>query len=522
MKKNNTISLCIIALNEEDCILTCLESAKHLVDEIILIDTGSTDQTVSLAQQAGARIFPFPWQNDFALVRNFSLLHATGDWILVLDGDEILEPCTREQFDELLVPEIEGYFLPIRNLLQEKNQSAIDYVVRLFRHRPQYQFEGALHEQIVPSILRSGGGKSLAHAPLVIDHYGYLSPRLSEKRKSERNRCILKQELTKDPNNPFYLYCLGLEYLQQNELESGISSLEAARVRLSPEEGYYSDLLQSLALSYLKLQKLPEFFSILDQWPNVNKSDQLYPILSGLGHLLQNEPLQAIQHLNQALAIEDTSSEHFTRSQIYSLLGDCYYLVDNPQEAVTAYLEALKASPWALYPFLQILALLRKTTTIAELLEKESLLSQISGFAPPHFQRKMAARLAEQESLSLALLLDLCALYQTLSVEFLAPSSGSAPTPLSFNITDCCQDILRNSDNLPSQKQSTLPSKFLSLKSHELAIYAQFIRQFPQEQNQLTKRLIPLILELFTLITFHFLPAIDPPNPALALKEVIQ
>lgn len=516
MKNMNTVSLCMIVYNEESSLLTCLESAKHLVDEIIIIDTGSTDQTLSLAQQAGARILSYQWESDFALARNFSLFHASGDWILVLDADEILEPCTRQQFQELFVhADIEGYFLPIHNVLQGKNQETLDHIVRLFRNRPHYRFEGALHEQIVPSILRSCGEKSLAHAPISIIHYGYLSYKIKEKSKSDRNQQILTKELTKDPNNPFYLYCLGLEYLQRNELESGIPFLEAALNRISTKEGYYPDLLLNLALSYLKTEKLPPLFSALDQGLKTIEKPRDYLLLYGIGHLLASEPSQAIERLNQALNIQDTPSEIFTCSQIYSLLGDSYSQANLSQAAIYAYLEALKASPRYLYPFIQILALLRRTYTPEQFIVNEALLYQISSFALPDLLQDMAARLVEQENVPLALLLMLCALFQAISV-VIKSSTSSLPLVPSARLLDipvCYHEILAGLDKLDANKVAPVLSKSLELMGYELDLHCQFIRRFPEELIFLN-RLPCLILELFTMITFHYLPSAYPPSPS--------
>ena len=89
--KNHTISLCMIAKNEEKYLEQCLRSVKDIVDEIIIVDTGSTDKTKEIAKKFNAKIFDFKWVDDFSAARNESIRHATKDWILVLDADEIVE-----------------------------------------------------------------------------------------------------------------------------------------------------------------------------------------------------------------------------------------------------------------------------------------------------------------------------------------------------------------------------------------------------------------------------------------------
>lgn len=111
MKGKMRVSLCLIAKDEEEFILSCLNSAKHLVDEIIVVDTGSRDETAGAALAAGARVFNFSWTGDFAAARNFALERAGSDWILVLDADEVLAPVNVEEFGELLFrPRCRGIF----------------------------------------------------------------------------------------------------------------------------------------------------------------------------------------------------------------------------------------------------------------------------------------------------------------------------------------------------------------------------------------------------------------------------
>ena len=84
------LSLCMIVKNEEKFLAGCLESVKNIVDEIIIVDTGSTDKTIEIANSYNAKVYHFEWKNDFSLARNESIKHATGDWILILDADERL------------------------------------------------------------------------------------------------------------------------------------------------------------------------------------------------------------------------------------------------------------------------------------------------------------------------------------------------------------------------------------------------------------------------------------------------
>ena len=143
MTKQESVSLCMIVKDEEKVIQACLDSIRHLVDEIIVVDTGSSDNTVKLATQAGAKVCSYTWKGNFAEARNFALEHASGSWILVLDADEELAPVSPEAFRQLLeVEEVEGYFIQINNFLGPAHYlsgsnrlKTTDQVVRLFRNK---------------------------------------------------------------------------------------------------------------------------------------------------------------------------------------------------------------------------------------------------------------------------------------------------------------------------------------------------------------------------------------------------
>ena len=142
-----TLSACMIVKNEEKLLPQCLESIKDAVDEIILVDTGSTDKTVKIAEKYGARVFHHPWRGDFSEARNYSLQQATCDWILVVDADEKLEredvPALREALRQ------EGHSCILAEVLSEtpsgvsKNNSQ-----RVFR-RGMGHYEGIVHNQLM-------------------------------------------------------------------------------------------------------------------------------------------------------------------------------------------------------------------------------------------------------------------------------------------------------------------------------------------------------------------------------------
>ncbi len=96
------INLVMIVKNEERSLERCLRTVDNLVDEVILVDTGSTDKTMEIAKEMGAKVYTFAWVDDFSAARNFALDQSDADWNLVLDGDEYLRAVTRDKLEEML------------------------------------------------------------------------------------------------------------------------------------------------------------------------------------------------------------------------------------------------------------------------------------------------------------------------------------------------------------------------------------------------------------------------------------
>ena len=155
---NPLISLCMIVKNEEKNLPRCLESVCGLVDEMIILDTGSEDNTVSIAQSFGAKVYQIPWPGDFSAARNESVEKAGGDWILYLDADEVLDPCgcpdcIRKAASD---PEVTAWSIPIRCLKWESASYSVTVNIRLFRNLPELRFENEVHERIEPALARIG------------------------------------------------------------------------------------------------------------------------------------------------------------------------------------------------------------------------------------------------------------------------------------------------------------------------------------------------------------------------------
>lgn len=202
------ISVCYIVKNEEKNLPLSLETMQPFADELIIVDTGSSDCTRQIAAAAGARVLDFAWRDDFAAARNFALHHATGTWVVFPDADEgFLHPeLVRGKIIEIdaLVPPLDAVMVTLVNLDPEVGQNKGNIrVVRLFRRIPEICYRGRIHENIA----HSGGTLRLYQdtGTLSMYHTGYAESVGTQ--KAERNLRLLQQEIAEYGEKPGqYLY----------------------------------------------------------------------------------------------------------------------------------------------------------------------------------------------------------------------------------------------------------------------------------------------------------------------------
>lgn len=187
------LSICVIARNEEANLPQLLASVAPLEAEVVVVDTGSTDATASIATEAGAKLFRWAWRDDFAAARNTSLGHATRPWILWLDADDRLPAASLDPLRALaLQPAERAYSFVVKNTTDEGFSGTEFSQLRMFPNRRDLRFTGAVHEQVLPSLLAAG--VPVSSQPLVIHHTGYANEE-AIRAKQQRNRAILLEEV---------------------------------------------------------------------------------------------------------------------------------------------------------------------------------------------------------------------------------------------------------------------------------------------------------------------------------------
>ncbi|MEG1828416.1 MAG: glycosyltransferase [Cellulosilyticaceae bacterium] len=249
----STLSACLIAKNEQHTIGNCLKSLQSIANEIIVVDTGSTDDTIHIATSYGAKVIHTIWEDDFSKARNLSLTQATQDWILIIDCDEVI-PQNQVAFFKAFLDldtSFQAFQFKVHNLIKGQiNSSAI--VLRLFRNNPLFQFSGKMHEQISPSILTAYGQNAIGLLDCYLDHYGYDDDFASQQQKSDRNLSLLLH-YKEEEKDGYYYFVLGNEYSRLHQLEEAAKCYALSLQHTDYEKHqdiYYPYLLINLASIY--------------------------------------------------------------------------------------------------------------------------------------------------------------------------------------------------------------------------------------------------------------------------------
>lgn len=273
MQKNKkTISLCLIVKNEAENLVKCIKSVRNLTQEIIVNDTGSTDNTISLAKEQKALVFQTNWENDFSKARNFSIAQARSDYILIMDADETINQKDLSKIFDLIEKKPKSAFsFPTRNYLKindipdcqpclgeypEEEKGYFGWVksdkVRLFPNGLDIYFQNKIHEIVEPSLVKAN--INILNADVPIHHFGYSKPAEHQKEKAKMHQEILKEQIKQTPNNPKFHYDLGFIFLKKENYTEALPYFNQA-LELNPD---YLDALFFKTKTLFHLEKTNE------------------------------------------------------------------------------------------------------------------------------------------------------------------------------------------------------------------------------------------------------------------------
>jgi glycosyltransferase involved in cell wall biosynthesis len=204
-----SISLCMIVKNESRFLGACLASAKAICSQLVVVDTGSTDNTIEIARAHGAEVFEHAWPGHFSQARNISLEYAHSDWILILDGDEMLDESALEHITSIShEAETVAYDFQIVNYSTEETSEESAHFqrqVRLFKNEPHHRYAGLIHNQLVDT--RTGEGLNGPFVPAKVLHYGYIPSVWAAQNKAKR-LALLEKAIVENPDSLFCHYNL--------------------------------------------------------------------------------------------------------------------------------------------------------------------------------------------------------------------------------------------------------------------------------------------------------------------------
>lgn len=262
------LSLCMIVRDAERTLPTCLASIRPWVDELVVVDTGSVDQTLYIAAQFGARLFHFPWCDDFSAARNESLRHARGEWLFWMDADDTIDETNGRKLRQLAYQEhdtsIGGYVMQVHCPAGDgaSDYTAVDHL-KLFRNRSEMQFEGRIHEQILPAIRRIGD--EIAWTDIFVTHSGSDQSAEGRRKKHERDLRILHLDNRERPDHPFVLFNLGMTYADMGRHDQAVQWLQRSIDRAQPTESHLRKAYALLVASFHQLAQFVEAETSCDQ-----------------------------------------------------------------------------------------------------------------------------------------------------------------------------------------------------------------------------------------------------------------
>lgn len=341
MKKRNMLSVCIITKNEENTLADCLKSIIDIADEIIVVDTGSTDRTIEIAKHSGAKVFKRKWNRDFSEIRNYAIDRALGKWILFIDADETIRLEDVKRFGPLLDnPMVEGYLFYILTLLERHGASSPTQSLRLFRNRKEYRYVNRVFERIPEERLTS-----VKDEPITIIH------RPNPERHAQIHQLkveLLVQEIQRYPEDPYLHYVYGIDLLNSEQMEPSIEQFQVALQRVNSFHIFSSHLYKCLVWSLIKVRRYEDALERIDQGVKQFPfyTDLLF--MRGQCHKQLKQYQEAIAAFELCLQVGEPPATMVTDGGVgsyraYFMLGQIHEELCNPALALDFYKRAYES-----------------------------------------------------------------------------------------------------------------------------------------------------------------------------------
>jgi glycosyltransferase involved in cell wall biosynthesis/Flp pilus assembly protein TadD len=272
--KRPALSLCMIVRDNAATLDAAISSIKPWVDEMVVVDTGSVDGTPAIAEKHGARVYHFPWCDDFSAARNESLRHALGDWVFWMDSDDVIDAACGQKLralaDQPLAPSPMAYVMQVHCPGAEDGAdlTVVDHV-KMFRNQPELRFDGRIHEQILPAIRRVEG--EVRWTDVFVRHSGADVSPPGRKRKHARDLRLLELELAERPDHPFTLFNLGMTCADMRDYERAADYLGRSILVSPPGDSHVRKAYALLVSSLTESGRIPA------AWETCDKGVTIFP-----------------------------------------------------------------------------------------------------------------------------------------------------------------------------------------------------------------------------------------------------
>ncbi len=340
----SAISLCMIVKNEESNLDRCLSSIAGFMDEIVIVDTGSTDSTKEIAWRYTHKVFDYTWNGDFAASRNYAISKSDNEFILVLDADEYVENIDINEIKRLiqLNPSGIGRILLTNEFTRNGNKyMSSERLSRLFS-KVYYEYNGVIHEQITPIIEME---RTIFNIPLKVNHLGYDGDIITRRKKSDRNILLLKKALSATPNDPYLLYQFGKSYYMAEEYTSASDYFgQALYFDLDIRLEYVQDMVEMYGYSLINSEQYEMAMQLLNIYNEFSKSADFVFLIALI--LMNNEYFErAIIEFEKAATYNTSKMEGVNSYLAFYNIGAIYECLGDSEKAVAYYRNCVDYEP---------------------------------------------------------------------------------------------------------------------------------------------------------------------------------
>ncbi|WP_394870748.1 glycosyltransferase [Clostridium butyricum] len=332
------LSLCMIVKNEDQNIKSCLSKVVDFVDEIIIVDTGSTDNTKNIASEFTKKVYDFKWCNDFSKARNFAISKAANDWILVLDADEFVTNFFRDNVNKFIKNSLNkkkvGRVQRI-NIMEDPNgnKKYIERVNRLF-NRNYFNYEGIIHEQITDL---NGETYETEIVDIIVEHVGYTKEVLHRTDKIKRNISLLEVAVKNDSEDPYLYFQLGKSYYMMKDYKTSVLYFEKAlSFELDFRREYVEDLVETYGYALINSGRYSEAL-ILENCIEIYSELPDFQFVMGLVYMNNAKFTQAVERFLKCTKFSRSKVEGITTYSAYYNIGVIYEVLGFKENAIEYY-----------------------------------------------------------------------------------------------------------------------------------------------------------------------------------------